>query len=117
MSAITFVAHEPGVPEAPTSCLLQKALQQAGVKMYGGDVAAGALGLPPAPSSRHEYGEPALTIELVDSMDEAIDHIHKHGSSHTECILTSESPCQSLGTPPPPSFPTWLWSQQMHACK
>ncbi len=59
--------------------------------MYGGDQAAAALGLPPAPSSRHEYGEPALTIELVDSMDAAIDHIHSSGSSHTECILTSAS--------------------------
>lgn len=68
---------------------LQKALQQAGVKMFGGEQAAQTLGLPAAPSSRHEYGEPALTIELVESMDEAIDHIHTHGSSHTECILTS----------------------------
>lgn len=58
--------------------------------MFGGEQAAQTLGLPAAPSSRHEYGEPALTIELVESMDEAIDHIHTHGSSHTECILTSE---------------------------
>lgn len=37
---------------------------------------------------RHEYGEAALTLELVDSMDEAIDHIHAHGSGHTEAIIT-----------------------------
>ena len=39
---------------------------------------------------RHEYGEAALTLELVDSMDEAIDHIHAHGSGHTEAIITGE---------------------------
>ena len=38
--------------------------------------------------SRHEYGEPEVTLELVDSMDEAIDHLHAFGSGHTECIVT-----------------------------
>lgn len=38
--------------------------------------------------SRHEYGEAELTLELVDSMDEAISHLHAHGSGHTECIVT-----------------------------
>ncbi len=40
---------------------------------------------------RHEYGEAELTLELVNSMDEAIDHLHAHGSGHTECIITGES--------------------------
>jgi gamma-glutamyl phosphate reductase len=40
---------------------------------------------------RHEYGEAELTLELVSSMDEAIDHLHAHGSGHTECIITGES--------------------------
>ena len=39
---------------------------------------------------RHEYGEAELTLELVNSMDEAIDHLHAHGSGHTECIITGE---------------------------
>lgn len=43
---------------------------------------------------RHEYGEAELTLELVSSMDEAIDHLHAHGSGHTECIITGE--CQGL---------------------
>ena len=37
---------------------------------------------------RHEYGEAEVTLELVESMDEAIDHLHAHGSGHTECIVT-----------------------------
>lgn len=56
--------------------------------MYGGEKSTRALGLPAAPSPKHEYGTLALTLELVDSMDEAIDHIHKFGSAHTESIVT-----------------------------
>ena len=37
---------------------------------------------------RHEYGEAEVTLELVESMDEAIDHLHAYGSGHTECIVT-----------------------------
>lgn len=37
-----------------------------------------------------EYGEKKCTLELVASIEEAIQHIHKYGSSHTESILTSD---------------------------
>lgn len=37
-----------------------------------------------------EYGEPELAIALIDSLDAAIHHIHAHGSSHTESILTED---------------------------
>jgi glutamate-5-semialdehyde dehydrogenase len=39
----------------------------------------------------HEYGVPELAIGVVDSLDAAIEHIHHHGSSHTESILTQDS--------------------------
>ncbi|HEY4009701.1 MAG TPA: glutamate-5-semialdehyde dehydrogenase [Acidobacteriaceae bacterium] len=38
-----------------------------------------------------EYGVPELAIGVVDSVDAAIDHIHQHGSSHTESILTEDT--------------------------
>jgi glutamate-5-semialdehyde dehydrogenase len=38
-----------------------------------------------------EYGVPELAIGVVDSLDAAIEHIHQHGSSHTESILTQDS--------------------------
>jgi glutamate-5-semialdehyde dehydrogenase len=38
-----------------------------------------------------EYGELALSIGVVRSMDAAIEHIHGHGSSHTESILTEDT--------------------------
>jgi len=37
-----------------------------------------------------EYGELAVSIGVVESMDAAIEHIHAHGSSHTESIITSD---------------------------
>ena len=36
-----------------------------------------------------EYLDNILNIRVVDSMDEAIEHITKHGSSHSESIITS----------------------------
>ena len=69
--------------------------------MYGGQRAVRELGLPAAPSPKHEYGTTALTLELVDSMEEAIDHIHKNGSSHTESIVSSARPAPSRPAPHP----------------
>jgi glutamate-5-semialdehyde dehydrogenase len=37
-----------------------------------------------------EYGEMALSLGVVASMDAAMEHIHAHGSSHTESILTED---------------------------
>jgi gamma-glutamyl phosphate reductase len=67
----------------------QAALQKAGVTVLGlGERGVRELGLQRAPSERHEYGCNALTLELVSDMDEAIEHIHAHGSGHTEAIVT-----------------------------
>lgn len=35
-----------------------------------------------------EYLDMILSIKIVDSVDEAIAHINKHGSKHSECIIT-----------------------------
>jgi gamma-glutamyl phosphate reductase len=35
-----------------------------------------------------EYGDLGMTIEVVDDMVAAVEHIHIHGSGHTECIVT-----------------------------
>jgi glutamate-5-semialdehyde dehydrogenase len=40
----------------------------------------------------HEYGDLILAVRVVDSIDEAIRHIHKYGSSHTETIVTQDLP-------------------------
>ncbi|GFR42079.1 hypothetical protein Agub_g2875, partial [Astrephomene gubernaculifera] len=70
---------------------IQEALQKAGVTVYAGSSLRSELpDLPPAPAARHEYSAMAVTLEVVDSMEDAIDHIHKYGSSHTDCIVTTD---------------------------
>jgi len=66
-------------------------LREKKIAMYG-DEATRALVSVDAVSDWHtEYGELALSIGMVDSLDAAIDHIHAHGSAHTESILTEDA--------------------------
>jgi glutamate-5-semialdehyde dehydrogenase len=37
-----------------------------------------------------EYLAPILSIRVVGGLDDALDHIHRHGSGHTESILTED---------------------------
>jgi glutamate-5-semialdehyde dehydrogenase len=37
-----------------------------------------------------EYSDLILAVRVVSSMSEAIEHIHTHGSSHTETIVTQD---------------------------
>ncbi|MBA0666411.1 hypothetical protein Goklo_002823 [Gossypium klotzschianum] len=67
---------------------LTKELQHEGVTLYGGPRASSLLNIPEAHSFHHEYSSMACTIEIVDDVQAAIDHIHQHGSSHTDCIVT-----------------------------
>jgi delta-1-pyrroline-5-carboxylate synthetase len=60
------------------------------VKFYGHPDHVDQLGLPPAPSLHHEYGDLACTIVLVDDVQAAIDHIHAYGSGHTDVIVTED---------------------------
>ncbi|XP_076616121.1 delta-1-pyrroline-5-carboxylate synthase isoform X2 [Chaetodon auriga] len=60
------------------------------VKIHAGPRFASYLTFSPseANSLRTEYGDLECCMEVVDSMQEAVDHIHKYGSSHTEVIVT-----------------------------
>jgi len=37
---------------------------------------------------KHEYGALECCVEIVKDLDEAINHIHRFGSSHTDVIVT-----------------------------
>jgi glutamate-5-semialdehyde dehydrogenase len=39
-----------------------------------------------------EYLAPIISIKLVDSLDEAIAHVNRYGSHHTDAILTTNHP-------------------------
>ena len=38
-----------------------------------------------------EYSELVLAVRVVDSMEQAIEHIHRFGSAHTETIVTKDN--------------------------
>ncbi|PON65660.1 Delta l-pyrroline-5-carboxylate synthetase [Trema orientale] len=77
-------------------------LRVEGVTLYGGPRASSLLNVPEARSFHHEYSSLACTIELVDDVHAAIDHIHKHGrhlyflkfptfnSAHTDCVVAED---------------------------
>ncbi|XP_062616447.1 LOW QUALITY PROTEIN: probable delta-1-pyrroline-5-carboxylate synthase [Saccostrea cucullata] len=66
-------------------------LRSEGVKIYSGPRLSSALkfGPPPAPSLHTEYGDLSVTIKLVDDVRDAVRHINKYSSSHTDTIVTS----------------------------
>lgn len=37
-----------------------------------------------------EYGEKILSLKIVDNINDAISHINKFGSGHTDCIITEK---------------------------
>jgi len=60
-----------------------------GVRLHQGP--GQALGLPEVDDLHIEWGDVDLTVCVVPSMQAAIDHIHAHGSGHTEAILTPDN--------------------------
>ncbi len=61
----------------------------------------------PPPSSRHAAGERdfdtefldyILAVKVVDSVEEAIAHIARHSTGHSEAIVTRTPPTPSLST-------------------
>ncbi|KAJ4840986.1 Delta-1-pyrroline-5-carboxylate synthase [Turnera subulata] len=65
-------------------------LRLQGVTLYGGPKASKVLKIPQVQSFHHEYNSMACTVEIVDDVQAAIDHIHEHGSAHTDCIIAED---------------------------
>jgi delta-1-pyrroline-5-carboxylate synthetase len=86
----TLLLHRDTVENGVASKILM-ALRSAGVKCLGGPEAMN-IGLSdvPATAMKVEYGDLRCMVEVVDTMDDAIDWIHEYGSSHTEVIVCSE---------------------------
>eukprot|EP00850_Spirogloea_muscicola_P008009 SM000042S15276 [mRNA] locus=s42:42441:48707:+ [translate_table: standard] len=91
----TMLVHES---LAKNGCLqeLCNALTDAGVTLHWGPRLSKILGLISVKDLHKEYGELACTVETVSSVEQAIDHIHDHGSAHTDCIVTEDEGVASL---------------------
>jgi len=70
---------------------LLERLRLRGVKVRG-DVAVRGMdgGVGEVEDWHTEFGELEVAIGVVDSLDAAMEHIHAHGSSHTESIVTED---------------------------
>lgn len=69
---------------------LAKALAGAGVRLRGTEGVRGIVECDAAGEEdfRTEYLDYIVSAKIVDSLDEAIDHINRYGSHHTDSILT-----------------------------
>jgi glutamate-5-semialdehyde dehydrogenase len=86
----TVLVHHDIAPEFLPKLLTR--LRERGVIVHGDEqVRSAGNDVQPVTAWHCEYGEPELAVGVVDSLEAAIDHIHKHGSSHTESILTEDS--------------------------
>jgi glutamate-5-semialdehyde dehydrogenase len=95
--------QRPGVCNAAESFLVHRdvaaeflpkavaGLQEHGVTVYGDEAVRGA-GQGVEPAGDEEYGAEFLDLRIagkvVGSVDEAIDHIARYGTKHTEAIVT-----------------------------
>lgn len=69
------------------------ALQQRGVEVRGDAAVCAAIPDATAATDEDYYAEylgPVLSVRVVDSLDEAIGHINKYGSRHTDAIVTRD---------------------------
>ncbi len=103
--AVNSKAQRPGVCNAMETLLVHKniasnylpkaaeALMAAGVELRGCERSRSLVNsMKPATEEDWyaEYLDLILAVRIVDTMDEAIDHIRKYGSMHTESIITND---------------------------
>ena len=78
----------------PAGAAVVRALLDAGVEVRGGEaVQAMAPGVSPAQESDfgQEFGDMTIAARVVDSLEEAVEHIHAYGSAHTDAIVTEDA--------------------------
>ena len=68
-------------------------LKNEGVQLFAGPKIMPKMTFAPEPAKKlkHEYGDLACTIEIVKDVYQAIDHIHKFGSGHTDVIVSEDN--------------------------
>ena len=69
---------------------LVKTLRDAGVTIYGDDYVSETFGAEKVTEWHHEYLDMKCSVKIVSGIDEAIAHINRYGSGHTDAIITED---------------------------
>lgn len=95
----TLLIHED-LMSGPFFADVCNMFKREGVTLFSGPTLNQTLtfGPPAAKTMRHEYGALEACIEVVKSLDDAIDHVHKFGSSHTDVIITENGNLRNCKT-------------------
>ena len=69
-----------------------RALREKGIALRGDERTRALIGCDPATEEdwATEYLDAILSIRVVDSLEEAVAHINRYGSHHTDCIITTD---------------------------
>ncbi|MFJ4175919.1 glutamate-5-semialdehyde dehydrogenase [Microbacterium sp. NPDC089696] len=74
--------------------LVASALQSEGVAIHGDDITAGLVSNV-IPATEEDWATEYLSLDIamkvVDSLDDALDHIRRYSTGHTESIVTTDS--------------------------
>lgn len=89
-AAETILVHEACAPSVLPE--LKTALENKGVKIYGCEKTCNLVNVDEATEEdwRTEYLDLIVSVKIVSSMDEALAHINKYGSGHTDVIVTKD---------------------------
>lgn len=91
-AAETLLVHSDAAPEALPR--IAERLWDAGVELRGCERTREILGDSVVPATEDdwyaEYLDLVLAVRVVDGMDQAVEHIARYGSDHTEAILTRD---------------------------
>jgi glutamate-5-semialdehyde dehydrogenase len=88
----TVLVHRQAAPRLIP--LVASALQSEGVAVHGDDIVAGLVSnVIPATEEdwATEYLSLDVAIKVVDSLDEALDHIRRYSTGHTESIISTDA--------------------------
>src|SRR5690606_12144911 len=90
-AAETFLVHQ-AIAQTFLPKLVQ-ALSQYSVEIFGCEKTQAIISCSPATAEswKTEYLDYKVSIKEVADMHDALDHINKYGSGHTETILTKNS--------------------------
>lgn len=69
---------------------LVEKLRNAGVTIYGDDYVSDKFGAEKVTEWHHEYLDMKCSVKVVSGIDEAIAHINRNGSGHTDAIITED---------------------------